>query len=76
MEPYRPYVDELVYGIYDNGSSELNAETKGKLLRLLVADTRFQSVTRPLDIGLTFTSASLAKCFAGKQKKLSYPQLE
>ena len=76
MEPYRPYVDETVYDIYRQGFTELTTETKGRLLRLLFADTRFDRVTRPLDVGLTFTSASLAKCFAGKQKKLSFPMLE
>lgn len=76
MEPYRPYVDETIYDIYRQGITELTPETKGRLLRLLFADTRFDRVTRPLDVGLTFTSASLAKCFAGKQKKLSFPMLE
>lgn len=76
MEPYRPYVDETVYDIYHQGITELTPETKSRLLRLLFADTRFDRVTRPLDVGLTFTSASLAKCFAGKQKKLSFPMLE
>ena len=76
MEPYRPYVDETVYDIYRQGITELTPEIKGRLLRLLFADTRFDRVTRPLDVGLTFTSASLAKCFAGKQKKLSFPMLE
>lgn len=76
MEPYRPYVDETVYDIYRQGITELTPEAKGRLLRLLFADTRFDRVTRPLDVGLTFTSASLAKCFAGKQKKLSFPMLE
>lgn len=76
MEPYRPYVDETVYDIYRQGITELTPETKGHLLRQLFADTRFDRVIRPLDVGLTFTSASLAKCFAGKQKKLSFPMLE
>ena len=43
---------------------------------LLNVDTRFGKLLRPLDIGLTFTSASLAKCFAGVQKKLLFPLLE
>ena len=77
MEPYRPYVDELVYRLYMiEGQYQLTKEVKAELLRLLFLDTRFAKVLRPLDIGLTFTSASLAKCFAGKQKKLVYPLLE
>lgn len=76
MEPYRPYLDELVYRLYAAGRSQLTKEVKGELLRILFADTRFEKVWRPLDVGLTFTSASLAKCFAGTQKKIIYPQLE
>lgn len=76
MEPYRPYLDELVYRLYAAGRSQLTKEVKGELLRILFADTRFEKVRRPLDVGLTFTSASLAKCFAGTQKKIIYPQLE
>ena len=76
MEPYRPFVDELVYGLRMQGESQLTQEVKGTLLRILFADTRFEKVMRPLDVGLTFTAASLAKCFAGTQKKIVYPLLE
>lgn len=76
MEPYRPYVDALVYKLYTQGASQLTKEVKGELLRILFADTRFDKVLRPLDVGLTFTSASLAKCFAGTQKRIAYPLLE
>ncbi|MBP3483216.1 MAG: type II CRISPR-associated endonuclease Cas1 [Alistipes sp.] len=76
MEPYRPYVDEIVYGLYTSGKTQLTKETKSELLRILFADTNFGKVIRPLDVGLTFTSASLAKCFGGTAKKLSYPLLE
>lgn len=76
MEPYRPYVDELVYGLWMEGKAQLDKEVKAALLRLLFVDTRFEKVLRPLDVGLTFTTASLAKCFAGTQKKIVYPQLE
>ena len=76
MEPYRPYVDEIVYGLYADGERKLTKEVKSKLLGLLFTDTVFGKVTRPLDVGLTMTTASLAKCFAGTQKKIIYPLLE
>lgn len=76
MEPYRPYVDEFVFRLYAEGDTQLTKEVKGELLRLLFVDTRFDKVLRPLDVGLTFTAASLAKCFAGKQKRIMYPLLE
>lgn len=76
MEPYRPYVDEQVYNLYRQGHEQLTREVKSALLRVLFADTRFDNVTRPLEVGLTFTTSSLAKCFAGIRKKIAYPLLE
>ena len=76
MEPYRPYVDELVYNLYRQGHEQLTREVKSALLRVLFADTRFDNVMRPLEVGLTFTTSSLAKCFAGIRKKIAYPLLE
>lgn len=76
MEPYRPYVDEIVFDLYANGERKLTKDVKSQLLRLLFTDTSFGKITRPLDVGLTMTSASLAKCFGGIQKKIAYPLLE
>ena len=76
MEPYRPYVDEIVYNMYINGVDELDNDVKSQLLHVLFADTVFSKVTRPLDIGLTMTTASLAKCYMGRSKKIIYPLLE
>lgn len=75
MEPYRPYVDEIVFDLYANGEQELNKDVKAELLKLLYVDTVFDKVTRPLDIGLSVTTSSLAKCFSGDQKKILYPLL-
>lgn len=76
MEGYRPYVDELVHGLYLRGCRQLTKEVKGELIRILYTDTRFAKVQRPLEVALTITSASLAKCFMGVEKKISYPKLE
>lgn len=76
MEPYRPFVDEIVFDLYANGERELTKQVKADLIHLLYTDTRFGKLLRPLEVGLTHTTASLAKCFAGEVKKLSYPLLE
>lgn len=76
MEPYRPYVDEIVFRIHAEGETRLTKEVKSRLLRLLFADTVFDRMTRPLDVGLSVTTASLAKCFSGIQKRITYPLLE
>ena len=73
MEPYRPYVDEIVYSLYEGGVCELNKESKSAILRLLTCDVDMGKVTRPLQIALTFTTASLAKLYAGEIKKLTLP---
>ena len=76
MEPYRPYVDELVYNLYNQGHEQLTKEVKSQLLRILFVDTCFDKVMRPLDVGLTFTSSSVTKCLSGIQKKIVYPLLK
>ena len=76
MEPYRPFVDEVVYHLCEEGKMEINKETKVELIGVLTCDTFFAKVTRPLQIGLSITMASLAKCYAGKQKNLSLPSLK
>ena len=76
MEPYRPYVDEIVYHMYTNGIDQLDKDAKSQLLHILFTDTVFNKVTRPLEVGLTMTTASLAKCYMGSAKKISYPLLE
>src|SRR5574344_971340 len=74
MEPYRPYVDDIVFDIFVNqGKSELNKETKMNLLHLLFCDVHIGKVTRPLEIALTLTTASLLRFYKGETKKLSLP---
>ena len=76
MEPYRPYVDEIVYDLAMQGRLELTKNNKADLIKVLYADTQFVKVTRPLSVGLSLTSASLAKCFAKEQVKLSLPLMQ
>lgn len=75
MEPYRPYVDDLVYNMYLNypDACELNTELKAELLQLMTIDVIFEKITRPLMVGLSQTTASLARCFAGELRKIDYP---
>lgn len=73
MEPYRPYVDEIVYNLNKNEYTELTKDTKGELISVLYADTRFDKVVRPLSVGLSLTSSSLAKCYAKEANKINLP---
>lgn len=76
MEPYRPFVDEIVYHLYfDGATSELDKQSKGELLRILFADVQMGKLTRPLEVALSMTTASLLKVLKGEQEKLSLPVL-
>ena len=74
MEPYRVYVDEIVYRIYMDGAvDELNIEVKKELMRVLFADVKIGKIYRPLEIALSMTSASLLRVYKGDEKKLLLP---
>ncbi len=75
MEPYRPYVDLLVHEIFtkEKEIDELTTGLKLQLLEILTVDIQLEKQIRPLMIGLSSTTASLAKCYAGTAKKINYP---
>lgn len=76
MEPYRPYVDELVYNIVISGIdySELTTELKGKLLGIPTLEVLIEGRRSPLMIAASQTTASLYKCFSGELRKIVYPE--
>lgn len=78
MEPYRPYVDRIVLRIIDNGENflELGNSIKTQLLGIATVDVHFGTETSPLMVGLQKTTASLARCYALKQRKVTYPSLK
>jgi CRISPR-associated protein Cas1 len=75
MEPYRPYVDQLVLQIVDNGEdfTELSNSIKAQLLGIASVDVQFEKNRSPLMVGIQNTTASLAKCFAKETRKITYP---
>lgn len=75
MEPFRPFVDEIVYELYCNGETGLSHEVKGNILGLLTCDTSYDGQTKPLSVGLSSTTASLAKYYTGEASRLVLPKL-
>lgn len=75
MEPYRPFVDGVVYDLALNGKTELNKDVKGELISVLYADTFFEKTKRPLSVGLSMTTASMVKCLSKEINTLSLPSL-
>ena len=78
MEPYRPFVDKLVVEIIDSGMNyqELSKEIKVKFLNIPVVDVLINGQRSPLMIAAGQTAASLAKCYLGEIRKISYPSFE
>ena len=79
MEPYRPLVDNLVFGIvreYGGSIPEyITKELKMKLLGISVIDVKIGGRRSPLMVAATQTTASLYKCFTGEIRRISYPDL-
>ena len=77
MEPYRPYVDQLVIEIIrkvDNYAL-LTKEIKMELLGIPMLDVVIAGKRSPLMIAAQQTTASLYKCFSGELRRISYPEI-
>lgn len=77
MEPYRPYVDLVVCQIIrGNGKFlEMTPSMKKALLGIPTMDVQIDGQKSPLMNAVQRTTASLAKCFEGKTRKILYPEL-
>ncbi len=76
MEPYRPFVDKVVWDIVRMHGSylELTPDMKKQLLNIPAMDVRINNEKSPLMVAVQKTTASLIKCFEGKQRKMLYPE--
>jgi CRISP-associated protein Cas1 len=74
MEPYRPLVDRRVFSLFSTTQRKngLTNTAKAELLRVLSDDVILMGVRRPLLLALSQTTASLARCFAGQEKKIKF----
>ena len=78
MEPYRPYVDRLVYDITEQYGEnvEISKDIKSELLSIPTLDVVIGDKRSPLMVAASQTTASLYKCFSGELRKIAYPELE
>ncbi len=76
MEPYRPFVDQLVLQLVDSGEdlTELTTSIKRQLLRIPDLDVKIGGKMSPLMIAAGQTTASLYQCFEGSTRKIKYPE--
>ncbi len=77
MEPYRPYVDKIVYDmVAEYGAiDELQKEHKAILLKIPAMDVFIDGENSPLMVATQRTAVSLVKCYEGTQRKMIYPEL-
>lgn len=78
MEPFRPYVDQVVLQVADQfpDDEELTPEIKRELLQIPVIDIIIDGKSSPLMVGIQRTTASLSACFAGTARRLIFPVLD
>lgn len=77
MEPYRPYIDRMVWQMYHHelSSNEISQIEKTTLLSIPAVDVHIDNKVSPLMNAVARTTASLSKCFEGSERKILYPQM-
>ena len=77
MEPYRPYVDQVVLEIVKNKSEidELTPDIKRQLLSIPAIDIQIDGQKSPLMVGAQRTTASLMQCYEGVVRKIVFPSM-
>lgn len=75
MEPYRIYVDALVYDMTNRCEDyeELTQKLKAELLTIPTIDVVIDSKSSPLMVAMSRTTNSLYECYAGVSRKILYP---
>lgn len=77
MEPYRPYVDQLVITWLEQypNTDELNKDFKAHVLQMATLDVKVEEQMRPLMVAVKITVVSLYKCYKGEKRLISYPEM-
>jgi len=77
MEPYRPFVDMLVYDLVATGCQieELTTTLKTELLGIPAMDVVIDGKKSPLMNAMSRTTNSLYACFYGSSRRILYPEL-
>ncbi|TWP22827.1 type II CRISPR-associated endonuclease Cas1 [Apibacter muscae] len=76
MEPYRPFVDEMVVEWLQQNLQEEKLSKSAKLhfLQLPTRDVRLEGSKKPLLVALSSTTSSLYKCIIGENRIIRYPE--
>jgi CRISPR-associated protein Cas1 len=78
MEPYRPFVDTVVFEMLATGGniSELSPNIKSQLLMIPALDVFIDGSRSPLMVAMSRTTNSLYECFLGSSRKILYPEFQ
>ena len=76
MEPFRPWVDLVVYKMVEKGEVSINKQSKKELLGLLNEAVQYDRKKMPFMVALHLLMADLKRCYTNMQKNLLYPLLE
>jgi len=75
MEPYRPFVDQLVLELVrtEENYQELTPRLKQALLKVPILDVQINGRTSPLMLAAQQSTASLLRCYSKEEKELKLP---
>ena len=73
MEPYRPYVDQVVVRLLQEGVTTLDRTAKCAHVCIMQNDTKIADTIKPLALALSVTTASFRRCAERKDKDLVLP---
>ncbi len=76
MEPFRPWVDRLVYQIWmEDKEAKIDKDTKQTILGLLSKTVYMNKKTMPMMIACHYLVADFKRCLDGSLKNIKYPAL-
>jgi CRISPR-associated protein Cas1 len=78
MEPYRPFVDHLVWEMVEKGEhiEDVTTDLKAQLLLIPAIDVFIDGKNSPLMNAMSRTTNSLWECFYGSSRKIKYPEFQ
>ncbi|NOX34728.1 MAG: type II CRISPR-associated endonuclease Cas1 [Deltaproteobacteria bacterium] len=76
MEPFRPWVDQLVFQLSSQDKFEINKDTKQVLLQVPAQKVNYNGKIMPFMVSCHYLIADLKRIYHDKSLKLKYPELD
>lgn len=75
MEVFRPWVDSIVYNMYQQSNLEISRENKQPFLELLSIEVTYKQKKMPFMVSIPLFMAELKRCYLKETQVLTYPKL-